>query len=130
MKRGQPPPRRKPLTRGRGPRSNPFTTRAWRDRTRARLPHQSPKGAVVTAEAAAVGAEVIAAEPWCHARDLVPEVDCWGGLDPQHIGPRSTHPGQRTDPSNITPVCRGHHHWIDDHPAKAEARGLHRRATT
>lgn len=56
---------------------------------------------------------------------------CTGqGVEHHHIGPRSTHPHLRTDPTNIVLSCRPCHSWIGDHPNAATELGLHRKAET
>ena len=56
---------------------------------------------------------------------------CWHvGTDHHHVGPRSTHPHLRTDPTNIVLVCRPCHDWIGDNPTAAAELGLHKWAET
>ncbi len=56
---------------------------------------------------------------------------CTGrGVEHHHVGPRSTHPHLRTDPTNIVLACPSCHRWIGDHPNKAAELGLHRKAET
>jgi len=52
------------------------------------------------------------------------------GVEHHHVGPRSTFPHLRTDPTNILLVCPPCHRWIGDHPAAAAELGLHRIADT
>lgn len=61
----------------------------------------------------------------CLAAPLVPEVRCWGKLDPQHVIPQGVRRDLAADPENIVGCCRGHHEWIGDHPEAARALGLH-----
>lgn len=61
----------------------------------------------------------------CLAAVLVPEVRCWGKLDPQHVIPQGVRRDLAADPENIVGCCRGHHEWIGDHPEAARALGLH-----
>lgn len=65
----------------------------------------------------------------CEARDLVPEVRCWGPLDVDELEARGVHPGAHLDPDLCQLLCRGHHDWRHANPAEAEARGLRRRST-
>lgn len=59
------------------------------------------------------------------------EGECTGcGVDHHHVGPRSTHPHLRTDPTNILLVCRPCHAWIGDNPLAATELGLHKKAET
>ena len=60
----------------------------------------------------------------CQAADRVTEIACWGVLDPHHVFPRSRYPERRNDPDALLTVCRGHHDWIGDHPARARELGL------
>ena len=64
----------------------------------------------------------------CEAR--VDSVCIGRGSDHHHIGPRSTHPHLRTDPTNLLLVCRPCHDWIGDHPTDAAELGLHKKAET
>lgn len=65
----------------------------------------------------------------CQAKDLVPEVRCWGPLDVDEIEGRGVNPGGHLDPDNVQVLCRGHHDWKHAHPARAEELGLRRRST-
>lgn len=62
----------------------------------------------------------------CQAAHLVPQVACYGPLDPHHIAKRSTTPEARVDPENVVWVCRRHHYWIDVNQLEAHGLGLHR----
>lgn len=62
----------------------------------------------------------------CEARDLVPEVKCWGPFDVDEIEARGVHPGAHLDPDLCQLLCRGHHRWKGDHPAEARRLGLTR----
>lgn len=117
--------RRAPLKRTGGPKRNPEANRAWQDRSRKSLPARSTKGAARQAEATAAGARAKARDGGCVARALVPDVRCWGPLDPQHVIPRSTAPELVADEANIVGCCRGHHQWIESEPIKARKLGLH-----
>lgn len=61
----------------------------------------------------------------CQAAALVPEVACWGPLDPQHVIPRSAWRGGRLVASNVLAVCRGHHEWVGREKRRAAVLGLH-----
>lgn len=65
----------------------------------------------------------------CEARDLVPEVRCWGPLDVDELEARGVHPGSHLDPDLCQLLCRGHHDWRHAHPTEALERGLRRRST-
>jgi hypothetical protein len=59
----------------------------------------------------------------CEARELVPDVDCWGPLD-AHERRRRSQGGDVLDGANVALVCRGHHEWIGGFPVAAHAVGL------
>ena len=60
----------------------------------------------------------------CQAARLVTEITCWGVLDPHHVFSRSRYPERRNDPDALLTVCRGHHDWIGNNPARARELGL------
>lgn len=60
----------------------------------------------------------------CTAKDLVPEVECWGPLDVDEITPRGVRPGAHLERTQTQVLCRGHHTWKTANPAEAHARGL------
>lgn len=63
----------------------------------------------------------------CRARELVPEVRCWGPLDVDEILPRGRG-GNPYDPAECQLLCRGHHIWKHDNPRRALELGLTRSA--
>lgn len=60
----------------------------------------------------------------CEARDLVPEIDCWGPLDTDEVVGRGVHPGAHLDETLTQTLCRAHHDWKHAHPTEARRRGL------
>ena len=60
---------------------------------------------------------------YCHAAELVPEVKCWGPLDPDEWKLRSAG-GSTLDASNVQMICRAHHDWKHREPIVAAERGL------
>lgn len=62
----------------------------------------------------------------CAAAELVPDVKCWGPLDPDEVCPRSAYPGGHLDPENVQLLCRMHHDWKHAHPDQARQLGLRR----
>ena len=60
----------------------------------------------------------------CWAVDAVPELACWGPLDPDEHELRSARPGGHLDPENVRMICRAHHDWKHLHPIEAARRGL------
>lgn len=62
----------------------------------------------------------------CQAEHRVPEVRCGGPLDPHELVPRSAWAEGQYVLDNVLTVCRRHHDWIDDNPAAAHDRDLHR----
>lgn len=118
-------------------RANPETTRAWqrrsqdaarareRDRPRPALPAASTKGAARARAAAEAGRVAKARDGGCVAAALVPELGCWGPLDPQHVIPRGVRRDLAAEPANIIGCCRGHHEWIEANKARARKLGLH-----
>lgn len=126
VKRSGPPPRRKALDRGKGPTTDPAKVRAWQDRTRRPLPHQSEKGKARAQAATTAGRRAKDRDGHrCAALDLIPGHTCWGPLDPQHVIPRSVRRDLAADPANIVPLCRLAHDYVGDHPEEAHALGLH-----
>jgi len=119
--------RRTPLKRTGGPKANPATTRAWQDRSRRPLPPSSAKGRARARDAAEAGRRAKARDGGCVAAALVPDLRCWGPLDPQHVIPRGVRPDLADDDLNIIGCCRAHHRYIDDHPERARELGLHGR---
>lgn len=106
--------RRKPLRRGR-----PL-------RARKKLRTYSDRRASEREERALVAGEALVRDRrTCQAAAKVPDVDCWGPLDPHEIIPRSAWAAGYLVLDNVIMVCRGHHRWIDRHPDAAHAVGLH-----
>ena len=62
------------------------------------------------------------------ARGIVPEVDCLGRREGQHVIPRGVRPDLATDVDNIVTLCLAHHQWAGTHPVLARALGLHGRS--
>lgn len=91
---------------------------------RSRSPRQREHYAAV---AAACAAAVERDRGVCQARRLVPEVRCWGPIDPQHLIPQGVQRSLADVPENIVACCRGHHEWVGDHPLAARELGLHGR---
>lgn len=58
----------------------------------------------------------------CRGRALIPEVKCWGRLDPHHVLRRSQ--GGKDEASNLVTLCRSHHDWVHAHPADSKRLGL------
>jgi hypothetical protein len=117
--------RRTPLKRTGGPKVNPAKARDWQDRSRQPIPKTSTKGAQRKRAAAEAGQRAKERDGRCIAAELVPELRCWGPLDPQHVIPRSTAPELVSDLANIVACCRGHHDWIGGNPEAARLLGLH-----
>lgn len=119
MKRGRPLQRRVPLARGQGlARGKPLA------RT-GRLAPRSPKRIAEREQRAAAIAIAIARDGYrCKAELLVPEVKCWGPLDPDEYDQRGVRPGGHLDPANIQMLCRAHHGWKTENEVEAARRGL------
>ena len=115
------------------PTRQPKAQRGWNStlgRRSGRLNQQSEKRRAEERDRAEVRRVVRArAGGRCEARDLVPEVRCWGPLDVDEVEARGVHPGAHLDPDLCQLLCRGHHDWRHANPAEAEARGLRRRST-
>lgn len=60
----------------------------------------------------------------CSARDIVPEVECWGPLDADEIVLRSQMKDAHLDPANVRMICRAHHDWTHLNRVEAAHRGL------
>ena len=61
----------------------------------------------------------------CRGRTLIPELSCWGRLDPHHILRRSQ--GGQDTPDNLVTLCRAHHDWVHAYPETSRTLGLLRR---
>lgn len=89
----------------------------------------SPKRAAEAKARAAVIASTHERSGWrCEARDLVPEVTCWGRLDCDESAPRSLYPGGHLDLDDTQSLCRAHHTFKELNPERARALGLMRPA--
>jgi 5-methylcytosine-specific restriction endonuclease McrA len=62
----------------------------------------------------------------CQAAHLVPQVPCYGPLEPHHIAKRSTSPAGIYDPENVVWICHQHHSWVSVNQLEANGVGLHR----
>lgn len=60
----------------------------------------------------------------CEATEVVPEVECRGGLDVDEIVLRSGYRDGHLDEENTQVLCRAHHNWKHDNDDEAEKRGL------
>jgi hypothetical protein len=69
---------------------------------------------------------VLARDGGCLARSTVPEVACFGRIDPHHLQPRGRGGADTAD--NLASLCRAHHRWVHDHPQQATLLGLLRSA--
>ena len=101
--------------------------RAWNSTLRAGkgLNRVSPKRKAEESErASVVAAAMERAGGRCEAAVLVPEVACWGVLDPDEVVPRGVYPKGHLDLDNVRMHCRGHHDWKHAHPVEAVERGL------
>ncbi len=65
----------------------------------------------------------------CEAVDLLPDIDCWGILEVNHIKrrPHCT-PAERVDPNNGNLLCAAHHQWVSLHSDLARELGLYRKS--
>jgi 5-methylcytosine-specific restriction endonuclease McrA len=66
--------------------------------------------------------EVFLRDGGCRGRPLIPDVACWGRLDPHHILRRSQ--GGQDTPANLVTLCRAHHDWVHAHPEQSRTLGL------
>jgi hypothetical protein len=73
-----------------------------------------------------IKAQVLARDAGCRASRLVADVRCWGPVDPHHVLRRSQGGPDTVD--NLIAVCRAHHDWIHQHPARSYDLGLLRRS--
>lgn len=76
------------------------------------------KGAVP----AGIYEEVLARDGGCVARNLMPEVQCWGRIDPHHVLRRSQGGADHVD--NLVSLCRAHHSAVHEQVARAKSLGL------
>lgn len=70
--------------------------------------------------------QVLSRDRGCRAERLVPEIRCFGPIDPHHVLRRSQ--GGPDTVENLISVCRAHHDWIHTHPARSYSFGLLRRS--
>lgn len=73
-------------------------------------------------------ADVIVRDGGCVARRSVPEVTCYGRLDPHHVLRRSQ--GGQDTADNLVTLCRAHHDWVHANPASARQLQLLKSPTT
>lgn len=59
----------------------------------------------------------------CTAKEILPEIACWGPLDVDEIIGRGRG-GDWLDVDNCQVLCRAHHMWKHDNPARALELGL------
>jgi len=71
--------------------------------------------------------EVITRDRGCVARTLMPEITCWGRLDPHHILRRSQ--GGPDEATNLITLCRAHHSAVHEQVARSITLGLLRKPT-
>lgn len=67
----------------------------------------------------------------CEAAGIVAEgfpTQCWGPLDVDEIKGRGVNPGGELDVENTQVLCRGHHTWKHENPARARELGLTKRS--
>jgi hypothetical protein len=70
--------------------------------------------------------QVLQRDRGCRAQRLVTDIRCWGPIDPHHVLRRSQ--GGPDTVENLISVCRAHHDWIHQHPARSYDLGLLRRS--
>lgn len=91
---------------------------------RTPLKQQSAKRRAERGTRADVAAAALARDRGCVAALTVPEIRCWGPLDPDEWDLRSARPGGHLDLDNVQTLCRGHHDWKHAEPIEAAHRGL------
>lgn len=62
----------------------------------------------------------------CVAQRSLPEVLCFGRLDPHHVLRRSQ--GGHDTEDNLITLCSAHHRWVHEHPAKSYEMGYLKRS--
>jgi 5-methylcytosine-specific restriction endonuclease McrA len=72
-----------------------------------------------------VRSEVFLRDKGCRGRALIPDLSCWGKLDPHHILRRSQ--GGQDTPENLVTLCRAHHDWVHAYPESSRQLGLLKR---
>lgn len=75
-----------------------------------------------------VYSEVVLRDGGCVARRLVPDIACYGRLDPHHVLRRSQ--GGLDTADNLVTLCRAHHDWVHANPARARQLHLLKSPTT
>lgn len=75
-----------------------------------------------TAVPAAVYLAVTRRDGGCVAQRLIPQVSCFGRIDPHHIRRRSQ--GGLDTPENLVSLCRSHHSWVHEHISESLTLGL------
>jgi len=76
---------------------------------------------------ASVRDDVFARDRGCVAVLLVREIRCSGSLDPHHVLRRSQ--GGTDTADNLVTLCRAHHDWVHQNPARSFEIGLLRRSS-
>lgn len=64
----------------------------------------------------------------CRGRNAVPDVACWGDLQPHELIRRAQWPGGIFVVDNVILLCEAHHRWTHAEPDAACAAGLLRRS--
>lgn len=113
MKRSPMPPRKQPMNRGSAQLKR---TPLARESSKRRGERDARRDAIETA----VGRDGAR----CAIADAVPEIVCWGPLDPHEFEFRSARPGGHLDGDNVRMICRAHHDWVHAEPIEAARRGL------
>lgn len=110
-------------------RADPAKVKAWRDRSRKRIPPRSKRRIEEAPERARVRQVVLDRDQGCMGRGILPG-RCWHPrdepLDVHEVLARGPG-GDYLDPENCLALCRGHHQWVTTHPAEAEGLGYRRR---
>ena len=92
---------------------------------RTPLKRSAPKRQRRTGLDSDVRTSVFLRDKGCKGRELIPDLSCWGKLDPHHIL-RKSQGGQDT-PDNLVTLCRAHHDWVHGNPESSRNLGLLRR---
>jgi hypothetical protein len=112
----------KPLKRTQLERGKPL-------RRKVRIRARSPKTVAEAPARKAVRERALErAGHQCEARDVWPEIDCWGPLDVDEITARGVRPGSHLEDSQTQVLCRGHHEARHRYVLEASRRGLRRSA--
>jgi 5-methylcytosine-specific restriction endonuclease McrA len=78
-----------------------------------------------TGVSSSVYKSVLERDKECKAQRLMPEIMCWGRLDPHHILRRSQ--GGQDTPDNLVTLCRAHHSAVHEQIARSYELGLLKR---